>query len=499
MTVAARLGWLLVCGACLAACSRPPADIVVFAVATASTVLDPRLAGDAASERVNALLYDRLVVLDVQGRPHAAMASWEQLAPTRYRVILDPSRAAFWDGRRQPRAEDVAATYRTLLDRSLGSPHAGALAVIEDIEVIDDITLDFTLSRADPGFPARLTIGIAPTEHLSGGGLARAPLGSGPFRFDSWRDDGGLVLQRRRDGQRFALVPVPDPTMRVLKLLRGEAQLLQNDLPTELYDFLEKEPDIDIVQRPGTTFAYVGFNLADPVTGQDAVRRAIAHAIDRGAIIRHLFGTRARSAESVLPPMHWAGADLESLPYDPDRARALLRSAGFGPDNPLTISYKTSTDPFRLRIAHVFQDQLADVGIRLQIASYDWGTFFGDIKAGRFQMYSLAWVGINSPDILRYAFHSTSLPPAGANRGRLVDPELDRLIEQGGLADADEAASLYRAAQARIHDSLVYVPLWYEHNVSASRGLVGYHPGHDGNYLALTQTERRHAEREISR
>jgi peptide/nickel transport system substrate-binding protein len=331
------------------------------------------------------------------------------------------------------------------------------------------------------------------------GGLARRPLGSGQFRFAAWRDDGGLVIERRRDGQPFALVPVPDPTMRVLKLLRGEAQLLQNDLPAELYTFLEQETGIDVVQRPGTTFAYIGFNLADPVTGRDEVRQAIAHAIDRDAVIRYLFGGRARSAESVLPPSHWAGATLPPRQYDPDRARELMHKAGYGPEKPLTISYKTSTDPFRLRLAHVFQSQLAEVGIRLQIASYDWGTFFGDIKAGRFQMYSLAWVGINSPDILRYAFHSGSLPPGGANRGRFVSHETDRLIEQGQLADAEQAAALFREAQRHIHDRQVYVPLWYEHNVAASRGLDGYRPGHDGNYLALEHTERRYAEREISR
>jgi peptide/nickel transport system substrate-binding protein len=493
-----RFGWLVLCSACLFGCSRPPADVITFAVATAPTVLDPRLAGDAASERVNALLYDRLVRLDEQGRAQPAMASWLALSSTRYRLTLDPGRRAFWNGR-LPRADDVAATYRSLLDSAFGSPHAGALAVIKRVEVVDDSTIVFDLRRADPGFPARLTVGIVPAERVVDGGLTRQPLGSGQFRFRSWRDDGGLVLERRRDGQQFALVPVPDPTMRVLKLLRGEAQLLQNDLPAELYALLEREPGIDVVQRPGTTFAYIGFNLADPVTGRDEVRQAIAHAIDRDAVIRYLFGGRARSAESVLPPSHWAGATLSPRQHDPDRARELMRRAGYGPEKPLTISYKTSTDPFRLRLAHVFQSQLADVGIRLRIASYDWGTFFGDIKAGRFQMYSLAWVGINSPDILRYAFHSGSLPPGGANRGRFVSPETDRLIEQGQLAEAGQAAALFRQAQRRIHDSQVYVPLWYEHNVAASRGLDGYRPGHDGNYLALEHTERRHAEREISR
>lgn len=471
----------------LAGCGRPDSDALVFAVATAPSVLDPRLAGDAASERVNALLYDRLVRLDEQGLPQPAMAHWQALADDHYRFVLNDDRATFWEGR-QPQADDVVATYRSLLDPATVSPHAGALAHVRQIEARDNRTVDFHLSRSDPLFPTRLTVGIVPAAALNGRNLAREPAGSGRFRFTAWRDDGSALLERRADGQKLAFVPVADPTMRVLKLLRGEAQLLQNDLPVELYAHLAGEDAIELSERPGTTFAYVGFNLADPVLANRDVRAAIAHAIDRDAIISHLFHGLAEKAGGVLRPTHWAGAaGLHGFAYDPDRARALLARAGYGRDRPLLLNYKTSTDPFRLRIAHVFQEQLASVGIRLQIASYDWGTFFGDIKAGRFQLYSLAWVGVNTPDILRYAFHSESTPPGGANRGAYRSTVVDALIDRAQRSEGATAQRLYAEVQRQIHDDIVYVPLWYEANVSASRGVSGYRPGHDGNYLALTQ------------
>ena len=475
----------------LGACARQADDTIVFALATAPSVLDPRLASDAASERTNALLYDRLVRLDEHGTAQPAMADWQALAPNRYRVTLRPQRAPFWNGR-LPAAGDVAATYRSVLDPQRGSPHGGALAHIARIEVIDRERLDFHLRRADADFAARLTLGIVPAERSDDDRLVREPLGSGPFVFAGWRDDGGLLLQRRRDGQRFALVPVADPTMRALKLLRGETQLLQNDLPAELYRHLDGIDGVDLAQQPGTTFAYLGFNLDDPWLSRREIREAIAHAIDREAIIRHLFHGRAEPAESVLRPSHWAGtSDLAAYRYDPETARRLLAQFGFGPDRPLQLSYKTSTDPFRVRIAHVFQDQLARVGIDLRISSYDWGTFFGDIKAGRFQLYSLAWVGVNTPDILRYAFHSESLPPGGANRGRYRSAEVDKLLGRAEQADADQASGIYRAVQRIVHHDLVYVPLWYEANVVASRDVDGYRPGHDGNYLALNTARRR--------
>ena len=133
--------------------------LVVFAVATAPGILDPRLASDAASERVNALLYARLVELDDQGRPQPSMASWQRLAPRHYRVTLSPDRATFWDGRK-PDASDVVASYTSLLQPGLGSPHAGALSHIVRVSAYSDTEVDFVLARRDPEFPARLTIGI---------------------------------------------------------------------------------------------------------------------------------------------------------------------------------------------------------------------------------------------------------------------------------------------------------------------------------------------------
>jgi peptide/nickel transport system substrate-binding protein len=483
-------------GLLLTACVPSQTDTIIFALATAPGVLDPRLASDAASERVNALLYDPLVVLDEQGMPRPGMARWQRLDDRHYRVTLLPGRAAFWDGQ-TPEAADVVATYRTLLEPGLGSPHASALAHIEQVRELDTTQVDFLLSRPDPEFASRLTIGIVPAHALTDRRLAREPLGSGPFAFVRWREDGGLLMRRRADGQQVAMVPVADPTMRALKLLRGEAQLLQNDLPSELYGYLANRPQLQLAEHGGTTFAYIGFNMQDPVLARYEVRAAIAHAIDRESIVRYLFGGRAELAESVLRPQHWAGArDLVAYAYDPARAREYLQRAGFSAEHPLVLSFKTSTDPFRLRIAHVLQSQLGEVGIRLKITSYDWGTFFGDIKAGRFQMYSLAWVGVNTPDILRYAFHSTSTPPGGANRGRYHSVVVDDLIERAETADPRSAAVLYAATQRHLHRELVYVPLWYESNVVVSRGLDGYAPGFDGNYLALNQVRMRHASRQ---
>jgi len=480
----------------LAGCSRPPDAVLRFAVASAPVSLDPRYATDATSERVNRLLYRRLVRFDDHARPAPDLARWQRLSPTHYRFHLGTGGRRFHDGSRLT-ARDVKATYESVLDPRSGSPHRVTLKLIRRITVVDPDTVDFFLSHADALFPGYLVIGILPAEAIAAGRpFQDHPLGSGPFRFAAWPQTGRLRLVRVRDGQVVEFDRIADPTVRVLKLLRGEVDMLQNDLPAELVRYLRRQPGIRVREGRGNNFSYLGFNLRDPVAGQLAVRKAIACAIDRRAIIRYVLAGAARPANALLPPEHWAGNPaLKGYPHDPARARRLLRGAGYGPGHPVHLTYKTSTDPVRVRLATIIQHQLARVGIDVKLQTYDWGTFYGDIKAGRFQMYSLSWVGIKTPDIFRYVFHSASVPPAGANRGRFRDPVVDRLIESAEAAPTLRAqARDYRRVEARVLAQLPYVPLWYEDQIFAARaGVTGYRLAADGNYDGLRRVHRQGA------
>ncbi len=489
----ARVWLAFVAFSILAGCADAPSSVLRLGLKSQPITLDPRYATDAASTRVNRLVYRQLVDFDQHFKPVPALGTWQRVAPTVYRFELGADGREFHDGTRLA-AGDVKATYDYVLDPQRASPHRGSLRHIERIDVLDEDTVEFTLSTPDPLFPGRLVIGILPAALIAQNHpFNRAPIGSGPFAFREWPEEGRHVLERIADRQRFELIEVPNPTVRVLKLLRGEIDLLQSDLLPELITWLEGREDVNVTKINGTNFAYLGFNLRDPVVGDERVRGAIAHAIDRDQIIRYVMGATARPANAILPPEHWAGApELPLIPFEPETARRLLREAGYGERNPARIVYKTSTDPFRVRLATIIQDQLAQVGISVELRTYDWGTFYGDIKAGRFQVYSLAWVGIKMPDIFRYALHSESVPPAGANRGRFQSATADRLID---LAEATEdlgaQASLYRELEHHLLERLPYVPLWYEdHYVIARADIEGYTLAPDGNYDGLMTVRR---------
>jgi len=476
----------------LSACSQPPPDAIRMGLASSAVNLDPRFATDAASTRINRLLYQTLVEFDQSSLPIPSLARWQQLTPSDYRFTLQGENH-FSNGQ-QLTASDVVATFQSIIDPATASPHQATLEMVRQIERVDERTIVFRLNRPDPLFPAYLSIGILPADKIKQQHpFHQHPLGSGAFKFIAWPSDGHLQLERLSDQQKVDFITVKDPTVRVLKLLRGEIDLLQNDLPTELLGYLKEQSDITISQSRGSNFTYLGFNLEDPVTSNLLIRQAVAHAVDRQTIIHHLFGDAATPAQALLPPWHWAGASsLQAIPYDSLRAKRLLAKVGYNQENPLKLTYKTSSDPFRIRIATIIQHQLAEVGIELDVRSFDWGTFYGDIKAGRFQLYSLAWVGIKTPDIFRYVFASDSMPPDGANRGRFNDPETDRLIAHAEQQVSPAVqAPIYHQLQQRLLEQLPYVPLWYEEQIFASRSdIKGYYLAEDGNYDGLKQVKR---------
>jgi peptide/nickel transport system substrate-binding protein len=474
-------------------CTQPQDPAIRFGLSAAPVTLDPRYATEAVSQRINRLLYRRLMDFDEHYRMVPALAAWQQLAPTHYRFALGPEGRIFHNGSRLS-AGDVKATYDSVLDVASGSPHRATLINIQKIEIIDDDTVEFHLYQADPQFPGKLVIGILPAGLITAGHpFHHAPVGSGPMQFIGWPGEDQLILERTTDRQLIKFMTVPDPTVRVLKLLRGEIDLVQGDLPFELIKWLQGKRTIRVDKGSGDTFTYLGFNMRDPVLGKLNVRKAIAHAIDRDDIIKHVLGGAARRAGGLLTPDHWAGnPELQGYAYDPDQARTLLRTAGYDQQHPLRITYKTSNNPLRVRLATVLQYQLRQVGIEVDLRSYDWGTFYGDIKSGNFQMYSLSWVGLKMTDIFRYIFHSTSLPPSGANRGYYQDATVDALIARAETAtDLQEQAGLYRELQRYLHEQLPFIPLWYEDNVLARRAdISGYTLSPDGNYDGLTLAQR---------
>jgi len=375
--------------------------------------------------------------------------------------------------------------------------------MIERVECPDPQTVLFHLNEPFASFLVNLDIGIVPRPDPAASEEKNPsiPPGCGPFELAAWNRGSDIRLrslthpQGPNDSLREVWFKiVPDNTVRVLELRKGSIHLLQNEIEPGVLGFLEKDPRFRVVKREGTSYSYLGFNLKDPILKLRPVREAIACAIDRTRIVQHLLGGLASPATGVLSPLNWAyEPDVARYPYAPERARRLLDQAGYpdpdgeGPAKRFTLNYKTSQNDIRRRIGEAIQSQLSEVGVGLDIRSYEWGTFYADIQKGNFQTYTLTWVGITDPDIFTYLFDSQSVPPDGANRGHYQNPEVDRLTRKArGTPEPEERKRIYGQVQKILARDLPYVSLWYAVNVAVmDRRVQGFVLYPDGNFSSL--------------
>lgn len=481
----------LLCFLALSACERPSGDSSIFRIGIESfpVNLDPRLAADAYSGDVIETLYNGLVAPADGGGYELDLASKiEAEGPLSYRITLRDG-VRFHHGKMLG-AEDVACTYKSVQDPATGSPVKASFESLEPVEVLSPLELRIRLNRPYAPFYETLTFPILPCDLLGNGhDFREQPVGTGFLRFVAKQPPSWVELAPFQDHFRGApdlptvrFINLANPTTRVLSLLRGELDLAVNNIPALYVDYLRKKGSVVIQQTPGVAFSYIGFNLKDPVLGNLNVREAIAHAINREDIVRYRQRGTADLANSILPASHWATPkDLSAWDYDPELSKKLLDEAGYPapPDGSPRISllYKTSQNKDRLRMIEVIRQQLARVGIEINVQPYEWGTFFDQIKRGDFQLYSLTWTGATDPDFYYNVFHSEEVPEKGGrNRGRYSNPEVDRLFEAGRTEmNIEKRAKIYQEAQRILMRDMPYLPLWHEKNIAVlSRKVEGY-------------------------
>jgi peptide/nickel transport system substrate-binding protein len=484
------LGALL--GALAAACSgSPPAanpNVIVASLTTGPNNLDPRLGMDDSSQKLHQLIFDPLVDFDDQLRVAPRLAERiEHPDPLTYIATLRRG-VPFHDGH-ELTAADVVYTFSTTLDPALLSPKRGAFRQLISVEAVDRYTVVFRLAEPFESFVVNLaSLQIVPFGAAAD--LRDHPDGTGPYRFIAHAVDDRVELgafdryyggRPRNDG--VVLKIVPDEVMRGLELRNGTVDLVVNDISPDIVHQLEREPQLQSVESAGVDYQYIGVNLADPILRDVRVRQALAYAIDKPAIVEYLRRGLAVAADGMLPGMSWAASDdLPGFAHDVARAKALLDEAGYpdpdgdGPAPRLRLTLKVSNIEFNRLQSTVIQQDLLQVGIALDVRTYEFATLYADVGSGNFQLFTLQWTGgaLADPDILRRVFHSSQMPPAGFNRGRYHNREVDALLDEAGAtADERRRRALYGQVQRIVAREVPYISLWHKRNVAVGRRTLG--------------------------
>jgi peptide/nickel transport system substrate-binding protein len=308
--------------------------------------------------------------------------------------------------------------------------------------------------------------------------------GSGSYRLTQGEPEQRLVLEPRLDHPDFLgkqrpltldLRWMPDATTRLLALRHGTVQASLNNLPADLLRPAER---MTVRHRPGANLEYVAFNCASPMLADARIRRALALATDRTGMVKGLLGGMGRPATAFYPPeLPWGVDASQDLGLTDDlqanlRAAEALLDAGGRPRGADGLRFRlrlTTTAEVSARMkALALQAQWRKVGVELDLVTREFGTLLSEVMGSKFEVVSLRWIGVTDPQMLMDTFHSTKAPPAGFNRGRFQDREIDRLLEQAQVApDPASRWALLRAVQVKLVQASPYVFLYWPDQVAA--------------------------------
>jgi peptide/nickel transport system substrate-binding protein len=482
------------------------ANAIVFAVGTDVDELDPRTTDTQEGYIVAANIYDSLVLYDLGAttiRPGLA-ESWEISEDGREYTFHLRQGVNFHDG--EPFNADAVVTWYNSIDENAPDTQYDATRMIyvadfitdwiDTVEAVDEFTVRMTLPEPYAPLLANLAIpigGIPSPAAIAQGMdyLMVNPAGTGAFRLaspDDWTRDSQLILEANPDYwggapqvEQFILRVIPESSTRVQALEAGEIDIAWALVPEDV-ERTRDNPDLLIVEDAGLNTNMIELNVGKEPLGSKEVRQALNYAVNKDEISEGLYNGNMVSAGGVLPPVDWAfNPDLQSYPYDPDRARELLAEAGYDESNPLTFTFWAYTiprgyNPAGDRLATAVQEYWSEVGVQAEIQTAEWTQYRDARRADEYQVAMGGWQGDNGDPDNFLATLLAGWSKGAGNTSFYENPEVDELLRQAVLvSDMEERKTLYHQAEQMIVDDAPWVFLGYQkHQVVTRANIVDF-------------------------
>ncbi|MCA6982633.1 glutathione ABC transporter substrate-binding protein GsiB [Pectobacterium sp. CHL-2024] len=495
MTIKRR--WLVVAGVTAAMAASPvwAAKDAVIAVGSTFTSLDPYDANDSLSQTVAKSFYQGLFGFDKEMKLVNVLADSYDVSPDglTYTVKLHPG-VKFHDG-----TAFNAAAVKVNLDRA-SNPDSrlkryNLFKMIEKTEAVDDLTVKITLKTPFSAFvnnlahPAAVMISPAALKQY-GKDIGFHPVGTGPYRFVTWNQTDFVKVEKFNGYWKAGLPkldsitwrPVVDNNTRAALLQTGEAQFAY-PIPFEQAKVLEKNDKLALVASPSILHRYISMNVTQKPFDNPKVREALNYAINKEALIKVAFSGYATPAEGPLPSSIDYSVKYHPWPYDPAKARELLKEAGY-PDGFTTTLWSSHNHSTAQKVLQFTQQQLAQVGVKVQVTAMDAGQRAAEVegkgvKETGVRLFYTGWsASTGEADwALSPLFATASWPPAQFNTAFYSNPQVDAdLANALKTTDRTEKQKLYKDAQDKIWADAPWIFLATERLVSAnSKKLTGFY------------------------
>jgi len=455
--------------------------------------LDPHLTTDATSAVYVVELFGGLATIDPKLEIVPDLAEKWDLSDGGKTYTFHLRRDAKFHNGKPVTAQDIKwsleraadpATKAPVVDTFLGDVVGvldklrGRATQISGIRVIDDQTLTITTDAPKAYFLSKLThpnAFVLDRQNVEGNrSWLKEPNGTGPFKLAEYKVGEVLRLQRN---ERYHLGP---PKLKEVQFILGGGDPLLMYENDEIHlagvglfgleQFLDPSHPLNRDLQKGLprfSVDYIGMNVTKPPFDDLKVRQALNYAIDKDLIARELFQEALLPARSILPPgFPGYNPDLKAYPFDPEKARKLLKESRYGGDLekfpsivltvPGSLGATVGSD-----LEVILEMWNRNLGIEVEIQQTEWATFLQDLNQLRFQMFGgMGWIA-DYPDpenFLDILFHTGS----SNNQTGYTNPELDRLLEQARVEqDQKVRYGLYHRAEEIILEDASWIPLWY--------------------------------------
>jgi peptide/nickel transport system substrate-binding protein len=455
------------------------------------------VAGESASATISANIFNTLLRynqnLDLTGE---LAQSWQVSADQKTITFKLKPNLKWADGYALTSA-DVLFTWQLVTDENTHSPYASDYQLVKTAEAPDALTFVVSYEQAyAPALDSWSGLQILPQHLLKGQNIhtttfAQKPVGSNYYQLDQWNHGQNIRLSHNPNsvlGQanidKIITRIIPEPAAQFLELMADNIDSMSLD-PITYSRIIPARPqlqqNLNLYKELGNSYTYMGFNLKHKPFDDIRVRKAINYAIDKQEIIDGVYlGLGINIASPYKPGTRWSNPDLQPYPYDPAKAKALLKQAGFADldgdgilerdGKPFTFEIITNQNKEREKSAVLIQRRLKDIGIDVKIRAIEWASFISRfIKTGDFDVVVLGWgLGLD-PD--QYSiWHSSQQAPGQFNFIGYSNPKVDQLLEQGRTElNPDKRQKIYHEfAKILLEDN----PIIY---LSAGYGLTAMH------------------------
>jgi len=346
----------------------------------------------------------------------------------------------------------------------------GMPKLLKSVDKVDDYTVKITLNQAEAPFLSNLAMqyaGIQSKEYAiamvkagSPEKLDQEPIGTGPFMLVQYQKDALIRYKAfpqywagkaKIDDLIFAITP--DASVRWAKLQKGECHVMPYPNPADM-PAIRKDPNVVVLEQPGLNVGYLAYNTTKKPFDDVRVRKAVNMAINKQAIVDAVYLGTGMAAKNPIPPTQWSYNNaVKDDPFDPAAAKKLLAAAGL-PDGFTTdlwaMPVQRPYNPNAKRIAELMQADLAKIGVKAEIKSFEWGEYRKRMQAGEHQMGMLGWTGDNGdPDnFLNTLLGCSSAKANGSNVAKFCFKPFEDLISKAKVeSNQAERSKLYEKAQ----------------------------------------------------